>query len=140
VDALGLNPEGYFSDQEKTNYDPGFGECRPATNAKPDFGVGVATPHASFLAMAYEPRQAYANLAKLQHEYKGYGDGGFFDAIASSGGTVAERYLSLDQAMIMGAVGNVLGRDVVRRAFSTRTVERRLRPVLAMERFGAGTD
>ncbi len=98
----------------------------------------MATPHASFLAMAYEPRQAYANLAKLQHDYDGYGDGGFFDAIASESGTVARRYLSLDQAMIMGAVGNVLGRDVVRRAFATRTVERRLRPVLAMERFGAG--
>ncbi len=138
VDALGLNPEGYFSDQEKTNYDVGFGTCREATNPNPDFGDGVATPHASFLAMAYEPRQAYANLRKLQHDYEGYGDGGFFDAIASSG-TVAKRYLSLDQAMIMGAVGNVLGRNVMHRAFATRTVERRLRPVLARERFGAGT-
>jgi hypothetical protein len=140
VDALGLNPEGYFSDQEKTNYDPGFGKCRNAANPTPKFGDGVATPHASFLAMAYEPRQAYANLIKLQHDYEGYGDGGFFDAIASSSKQVAKRYLSLDQAMIMGAVGNVLGRDVVRRAFATRTVERRLRPVLALERFGAGTD
>jgi hypothetical protein len=140
VDALGLNPEGYFSDQEKTNYDPGFGTCRVAGNPVPDFGDGVATPHASFLAMAYEPRQAYANLVKLQHDYDGYGDGGFFDAIASSSRKVAKRYLSLDQAMIMGAVGNVLGRDVVRRAFATKTVERRLRPVLALERFGAGTD
>ena len=139
VDALGLNPEGYFSDEERTNSDPGFGTCRPAANPTPDFGVGVATPHASFLAMEYEPRQAFANLATLQHDYEGYGDGGFFDAISSSG-TVAKRYLSLDQAMIMGAVGNVLGRNVVRRAFATRTVERRLRPVLAMERFGAGTD
>ncbi len=140
VDALGLNPDGYFSDQEKTNYDPGFGTCRPATNPHPHFGDGVATPHASFLAMAYEPRQAFANLAKLQHDYSGYGDGGFFDAIASKSRKVAQRYLSLDQAMIMGAVGNVLGGDVVRRAFATRTVERRLRPVLAMERFGAGID
>ena len=139
VDALGLNPEGYFSDQERTNYDPGFGTCREATNPHPDFGDGVATPHASFLAMQYEPRQAYTNLAKLQNAYDGYGDGGFFDAIASASGTVARRYLSLDQAMIMGAVGNVLARDVVRRAFATRTVERRLRPVLAMERFGAGS-
>jgi hypothetical protein len=140
IDALGLNPEGYFSDQEKTNYDPGFGKCRDATNAAPHFGDGVVTPHASFLAMAYEPRQAYANLVKLQHHYEGYGDGGFFDAIASKSGTVAKRYLSLDQAMIMGAVGNVLGRDVVRRAFATKTVERTLRPVLALERFGAGTN
>ena len=140
VDALGLNPEGYFSDQQKTNYDVGFGTFRKGTNPHPTFGDGVATPHASFLAMAYEPRQAYANLITLQHDYDGYGDGGFFDSIASSSRKVAKRYLSLDQAMIMGAVGNVLGHDVVRRAFATRTVERRLRPVLALERFGAGTD
>ena len=37
VDALGMNPVGYFSDQENTNYDVGFGECRPATNPNPDF-------------------------------------------------------------------------------------------------------
>ena len=140
VDALGLNPEGYFSDQERTNVDAGFGTCRDGTNPTPTFGDGVATPHASFLAMQYEPRQAYANLVTLQREYEGYGDGGFFDAIASGSGTVAKRYLALDQAMIMGAVGNVVGRDVVRRAFATRVVERRLRPILAMERFGAGLD
>jgi hypothetical protein len=100
----------------------------------------VVTPHAAFLAMMHEPRQAYANLAKLQADYDSYGDGGFFDAIASTSGTVAKRYLSLDQAMIMGALGNVLGRGVVRRAFATPVVERRLRPVLAMERFGAGPE
>jgi hypothetical protein len=140
VDALGLNPDGYFSDQERTNYDPGFGDCREATNPHPDFADGVVTPHAAFLAMMHEPRQAYANLAKLQADYDSYGDGGFFDAIASTSGTVAKRYLSLDQAMIMGALGNVLGRGVVRRAFATPVVERRLRPVLAMERFGAGPE
>ncbi len=62
VDALGMNPEGYFSDQEKTNYDVGFGECRPATNPNPDFKTGVVTPHASFLAMMYERGEATANL------------------------------------------------------------------------------
>ncbi|MEJ7689932.1 MAG: hypothetical protein WKF76_05580 [Nocardioidaceae bacterium] len=53
-------------------------------------------------------------------------------------GTVAERYLSLDQAMIMGGVGNVLARNVLQRAFSTRRVEAALRPVIAMEEFTAG--
>ena len=55
VDALGLNPDGYFSDEEKTNYDAGFGSCRPATNPNPTYGDGVVTPHASFLAMMFEP-------------------------------------------------------------------------------------
>ena len=53
-------------------------------------------------------------------------------------GTVAKRYLSLDQAMVMGAIGNVAGNDVLRRAFSTRRVEKALRPIIAMEEFGAG--
>ena len=38
----------------------------------------------------------------------------------------------------MGAVGNVLADNVIRRAFSTRAVERALRPVIGMEEFGAG--
>jgi len=62
VDALGLNPEGYFSDQEKTNLDVGFGDCRPATNPDPTYGDGVVTPHASFLAMMFERGDATANL------------------------------------------------------------------------------
>ncbi|GGL39154.1 DUF3131 domain-containing protein [Phycicoccus endophyticus] len=138
VDALGLNPDGYFSDQESTNYDPGFGDCREATNPHPTYGDGVVTPHASFLAMMHEPRQAYANLVGIERELGAYGDGGFFDAVAVGSGTIARRYLSLDQAMVMGAVGNVLCRDVIRRSFATRRVERRLRPVIGMEEFGAG--
>jgi hypothetical protein len=138
VDALGLNPDGYFSDREKTGYDAGFGECREAKNAAPTFGDGVVTPHAAFLAMMYEPQQAYTNLVRIEKELGAYGDGGFFDAVAVRSGTVARRYLSLDQAMIMGALGNVLGDNVIRRAFATRDVERRLRPVIGMEEFGAG--
>ncbi len=52
-------------------------------------------------------------------------------------GTVARRYLSLDQAMVMGAIGNVIGNDVIRRAFSTPAVEKALRPVIGIEEFGA---
>ena len=107
VDALGLNPEGYFSDHEKTNYDAGFGECRAATNPNPDYGDGVVTPHAPFLAMMHAPAAAYANLSRLEQNLGAYGPGGFYDAVAVGSGTVAKRYLSLDQAMVMGAIGNV---------------------------------
>ncbi len=140
VDALGLNPEGYFSDREMTNYDIGFGECRPATSPNPDYGDGVVTPHAAFLAMMHAPAAAYANLSRLQTDFDSYGPGGFYDAVAVGSGTVAERYLSLDQAMIMGALGNVLARNVLQRAFSTRRVEAALRPVIAMEEFASATD
>lgn len=137
VDALGLNPTGYMSDQESTNYDPGFGTCRAATNPTPTYGDGVVTPHASFLAMQHEPGEAYTNLAGIQADFDSYGRGGFFDAVAVKSGTVARRYLSLDQAMIMGAAGNVLGDNVIRRAFSTPAVRNALQPVIGIEEFGA---
>jgi hypothetical protein len=139
VDALGMNPEGYFSDHQKTNYDIGFGECRPATNPNPVYGDGVVTPHAPFLAMMHAPAEAYDNLVRLEENLDSYGPGGFYDAIAVRSGTVARRYLSLDQAMVMGAIGNVAARDVLQRAFVTRGVEKALRPIIAMEEFGSGT-
>ena len=138
VDALGLNPVGYLSDVESTNYDAGFGTVRPGTNPTPDYGDGVVTPHAAFLAMQHEPVEAFANLSKIQDELGAYGDGGFFDAVATESGTIARRYLSLDQAMVMGAIGNVLAKDVIRKAFSTRKVEKVLRPVIGIEEFAAG--
>jgi hypothetical protein len=137
VDALGLNPDGYFSDQENTNYDIGFGECRPATNPSPDFGDGVVTPHAPFLAMMHEPAQAFANLTRVERDLGAYGPGGFYDAVAVESGQIARRYLSLDQAMVMGALGNVMVNKVLQRAFSTPQVERALRPVIGMEEFGS---
>jgi hypothetical protein len=137
VDALGLNPDGYFSDQERTNYDVGFGSCRAATNPNPTYGDGVVSPHAAFLAMLHEPDEAYTNLANVQRDFDSYGAGGFFDAIGVRSGLVARRYLSLDQAMIMGVAGNVLGDNLIRRAFSTPAVESRIRPVIGVEEFGA---
>jgi hypothetical protein len=143
VDALGMNPEGYYSDNlysdptKGTNYDPGFGTCRPATNPHPTYQDGVVTPHASALALMYERGQATANLIHIQKQLGAYGPGGFYDAVAVRSGKIARRYLSLDQAMVMGAIGNVLAKDVLRRAFVTPQVESRLRPVIAMEQFGA---
>lgn len=138
VDQLGLNPDGYFSDREKTNVDAGFGDCRTGTNPTPTFGDGVVTPHASFLAMMHEPDTAFTNLVGIQDQLKAYGAGGFFDAVATKSGTIARRYLSLDQAMVMGSIGNVLGNDVIRRAFCGRDAEGILRPVIGIEQFGSG--
>ncbi len=90
VDAIGLNPDGYFSDVERTNYDRGYRGCPlPGTSRPtriPDYGDGVVTPHALFLAMHHEPRQAYDNLRKLQRNLDAYGEGGFYDAMALSPG------------------------------------------------------
>jgi len=140
VDAIGMNPDGYCSDVEKTNYDVGFTGVREPTNPNPNYGDGVITPHALFLAMHHEPWAAYDNLVRVQRELGAYGEGGFYDAVAVGPGVVAKRYLSLDQAMVMGSIGNVFGGDIIRNAFATGAVRRRIKPLIGMERFGAGLD
>ena len=129
VDALGLKPDGYFSDQDNTDY---HWQSPPTT-----YGDGVVTPHASFLAMMHDKDAAVSNLGKIQTELGAYGPGGFFDAAATRSGLLARRHLSLDQSMIMGAIGNVALGGRMRDYFSTRQVARALRPVISIEEFGA---
>lgn len=93
------------------------------------------TPHAVFLALPYAPGEAVDNLTRLEADFDVYGPGGFYDAVAVGSGTVARRYLALDQGMIMGALGNHLRNDLVRRAFVTPRIERALRPLMRMETF-----
>ena len=99
---------------------------------------GVVTPHAAFLALRYAPREALANLAparaRLRHLHAA---GASCDSVNVDTGVVSDSYLSLDQGMIMAAIGNALGHDVLRRAFATRDVERELRPVIGVEEFSA---
>ena len=128
VDALGLRPDGYFSDHEHTDYH--------WDNPPTSYGDGVVTPHAAFLAMMHRPNEAVANLRKLDKNFDAYGPGGFYDAVAVRSGKVAKRHLSLDQAMIMGALGNVIGDQVLRRYFCQGEVSRYVRPVIAPEVFG----
>jgi hypothetical protein len=134
VDAMGMDTDGYPSDVQGGKYDAGFGDCRPPGPAAV-YGDGVVTPHASFLALPYARGPVVDNLAKLRRNFDAYGPGGFYDAVNVGTGAVAKRYLSLDQAMIMGAIGNDLARDVLRRAFVTPAFERAVRPLLARETF-----
>jgi hypothetical protein len=138
VDAIGMDPGGYASDMEGTNTDGGFAGCRVGNNPTPAWGDGVVTPHAAFLAMQYEPKQAFDNLVKIERELKAYGEGGFYDAVAVKSGLVARRYLSLDQAMILGAIGNVYCDNVIRRNFVRGEIQARIKPLIGIEEFGAG--
>lgn len=137
VDAMGMDTNGYPSDVERTTYDAGFEGCpgRPPVNTSPDYGDGVVTPHAAFLALPYARGPVLDTLGDLKADFDAYGPGGFYDAVAVGSGTVARRYLSLDQAMIMGAIGNELRRDLIKRSFVDRDFERAIRPLLARETF-----
>lgn len=142
VDGIGLDPAGGPSNEDRTLIDNGFSGCdgRPAVPNPPPsaYTNGVVTPHAAFLGLRYAPRETLRNLSKLQRDYPGlYTKWGFRDSVNVQTKAVSGAYLSLDQGMIMASLGNALDRDVLRRAFADRALERRLRPVIGIEQFGA---
>jgi hypothetical protein len=143
VEALGLNPDGYVSNEDNTHVDRGFGTCPGRTTtsvpAAAAYTNGVVTPHAAFLALRFAPKATLADLAKLERDFPGmFGAWGFRDSVNVGSGTVSDAYLSLDQGIVMAAIGNALGHDMLRKAFSTAEVKAALQPILALERFGAG--
>lgn len=141
VDGIGMNPDGYPSNEGQTLVDRGFPGCpdRPAKPAPPPgaYTGGVVTPHAAFLALRDRPTEALADLRKLAGDFDVYTRWGFKDSVNVGTGAVSPFYLSLDQGMIMAALGNALGDDVLRKAFATPDMARVLRPVIGIEHFGA---
>jgi hypothetical protein len=140
VDAIGMNPDGYYSNEDNTGVDNGFAGCRDSKPPPPPsaYTNGVVTPHAAFLALRFDEDAVLADIRKLAHDFPGlYTKWGFRDSVNVSTGRVSDSYLSLDQGMIMAALGNALGDDVLRRAFATPDFEHVLRPVIGIERFGA---
>src|SRR5436853_7455613 len=116
-----MNPAGYPSNEDNTFVDHGFAGC-PGHDPQPDppasaYTNGVVTPHAAFLALRWAPGTALDNLAKLQHNFAIYDKWGFHDSVNVGSRVVSPYYLSLDQGIIMAAIGNALGHDMLRRAF-----------------------
>ncbi len=78
-----------------------------------------------------------ANLARLEQDFDIYTRWGFRDTVNVDTGVVSQAYLSLDQGIIMGAIGNALGHDMLRDAFATPDVRKVLKPIIGMEEFAA---
>ncbi|MFF7114523.1 glucoamylase family protein [Streptomyces albogriseolus] len=111
VDALGMQEEGY--------------------NSK-----GVVTPHASFLALPYEPAAAVANLTALDRDFGAYDDRyGFRDSVDTATGRVSDFVLALDQGMVAAALAQRLRPGLLQRPFRTGGFRSRVKPLLAKERF-----
>jgi hypothetical protein len=142
VDAIGLRPDGYASNNDNTLVDYGFGSCpdRPAQPEPPAsaYTNGVVTPHASFLALEFAPDEALANLAALREDFEIYGRGGFYDSVNVDTGVVSQYYLALDQGMIMASIANALTNDRLQRYFSQGAIKESIKPLLKMEEFTAG--
>lgn len=139
VDAIGLNPEGYPSNEQHTFVDHGFAGCRPGQPDPPPsaYTNGVVTPHAAFLALRDAPKQAMTDLANLQAIPNMYGARGFRDSVNVQTKHPSDFYLSLDQSIVMGAIGNALGHDMLRKAFATHEIQAALKPLMEKEQFGA---
>ena len=142
VDAVGMDPGGYPSNNDRTLVDFGYDGCRevdePLDPPPSAYTNGVVTPHAAFLGLRFAPQATLANTANLEHDFAGlYTDQGFLDSVNVDSGVVSDSYLSLDQGMIMAAVTNALAGDVLRRAFATPAMKRALRPVMAVEEFNS---
>lgn len=137
VDLAGMRSDGYTSDREKTDVDIDRPGCHTGTNPDPTFGDGVVTPHASFLALPYDHKGVMDNLRKIERKLGAYGPGGFYDAVAVKSDTIAKRYLSLDQSMIMAAIGNALTGDSLKGYVVDDAMERTLKPAIAQQVFGS---
>ena len=133
--------DGYPSNEDDTFVDHGFGDCRPAEARPAAVGLHQRRRHAARLVpgpalraagRAGEPRQ-------LRSHFAVYGKGGFYDAVNVQTGQVARSYLALDQGMVMAAAANALSGDRLRGFFAQGAIEQRIRPLLAMEQFTAGT-
>jgi hypothetical protein len=132
VPELGTSTEGYRSFEVLSGSKPNRGK-----EAGSIF-EGVVTPHASFLALRYTPRESLANLRALQKAFPIFTENqGFHDSVNIATGAVSPCVLSLDQGMIMVAIANTLADDAMRRAFADGPFEATIRPIIAIEQFTA---
>ncbi|MDO8536010.1 MAG: glucoamylase family protein [Candidatus Omnitrophota bacterium] len=149
--GLGANDERHVNIQikyalEKLSY-PVFGmspSCIPE-GGYTEYGVkplgikgykpGVITPHATFLALEFAPKECIANIRKMSELYNAYGECGFYDSLNVETGKVATKYLCLDQAMSFLALDNYLNDGAIRRRFAADPINKRAEELLKVEDF-----
>ena len=68
----------------------------------------LVTPHASILALSFASRWVVDNLEMLEKNFTIREDYGFLDSVSPRTGEVAEKYLALDQGMILLSINNYL--------------------------------
>ena len=99
------------------------------------YKAGAVTPHATFLALEFAPDEAVKNARELVKRFPIYGEYGFYDAANVKTGLVAQKYLSLDQAMILISINNFLNHGAIRNRFRQDPIYEKARPFLTEEDF-----
>lgn len=99
------------------------------------YGNGAVTPHATFLALEFAPKEAILNLRKMIHGWDVYGEYGFYDALEPKSKKVAYKYLSLDQGMILIALDNYLNDGAIRKRFESDPIFEKAKHLLSAEKF-----
>ena len=97
---------------------------------------GIITPHVSFLALEFRPKEALSNIRELIKRYAIIGEYGFYDSVKIRGKeTVTPKYLALDQGMILVSITNYLKRGIIRDYFHEDPSVARTEHLLQEERF-----
>jgi hypothetical protein len=128
VASIAVKPGGY----------PAGDAPEAAGRSGPGSVHGVVAPYASFLALRLARPEALANLRGLARRPAAYGEFGFVDSVDVACDRVSDAVLAIDQGMILAAVANAVGEDLIQRHFVRGAVEMVVRPLIASERFTAG--
>ena len=124
-----MDPDGYASNNDNTYVDRGFARTARVRrrNSRPA-AVGVHErrrhPARGVPGPALGARPGDGQPGHLADDFEIYGQWGFRDSVNVDSGVVSNFYLSLDQGIIMAAIGNALADDVLRDAFATKAFAR----------------
>ncbi len=101
------------------SYPGGYGEFGVKNIGVKGYGdFGVITPHASIIALEYEPKKIIANIREFLNRYPVLGEYGLYDSVKMRGrNKVTSKYLALDQGMILVSITNYLKRGIIRKYF-----------------------
>jgi len=113
----------------------GYGEYGVKVLGTLGYPAGAVAPYAAALALTVIPDEATADLRRIAERYDAYGPYGFYDSLDPETGTVAHRYLALDQAMTLIALADVLRDGCIQKHFAADPISRRALPMIGDEDF-----
>ena len=112
----------------------GYGEFGVKSLGIKGYPAGVVTPHASFLALPRMKDEAARNLRNLAALYPElYGECGFYDSVDPAGGSVAFKYLALDQGMCFLGAAEALSPGVLLERFDRDPIVKKASRLLLAE-------